>query len=361
MFRFLWFFLCVGLLVAQEWSAPLKINIDAVDSTNKLVRFQAYDLKVGESGYILAQLTDYNVIAAQVEVLRIENGVAIGRYGPYSVMHQRHLPTPRMVPKKGYLAIFREFNHQAFLIAPDSQLYEKIKDDYKEIEFINSDLLVALLNGFDPSARSLRRACDLYSTGLLFIVSTEKLNILDCQSFAILESKPLDTSQATRSSTPFYSRVEGIDRGTLGKLFSGSKSKHYFSFYDTLLKNEAQKALERALKKENRAEFKEDIKQAKSEAEKKALKKKLKEELKEDRSVVHTESQAERKEEQSLDASSAAKKAKETQESKAERKARIKAEKATERARKKAAKEAKKRAKEAKRKQKEAEKHQHKE
>ncbi|WP_233704366.1 plasminogen-binding N-terminal domain-containing protein [Helicobacter cynogastricus] len=349
MFRFLWFFLCVGLLGAQEWSAPLKINIDAVDSTNKLVRFQAYDLKVGESGYILAQLTDYNVIAAQVEILHIENGVAIARYAPYSVMHQRHLPTPRMTPKKGYLAIFREFNHQAFLIAPDAQLYEKIKDDYKEIEFTNSDLLVSFLNGFDPSAHSLRKACDLYSVGLLFIVSTEKLNILDCQSFAILESKHLDTSQATRSSTPFYSRVEGIDKGTLGKLFGGGKSKHYFSFYDTLLKEEAQKALERALKKENRAEFKEDIKQAKSKAEKKALKEKLKEELKEDRSVVHTKSQTERQEEQSLDASSATKKAKEAQESKAERKAKIKAEKEAERARKKAAKEAKKRAKEVKR------------
>ncbi len=352
----------VATLWTQEWSAPLKISIDAVDSTNKLVRFQAYDLKVGESGYILAKLTDYNVIAAQVEVLQIENGVAVGRYTPYSVMKQRHLPTPRMEPKKGYLAIFREFNHQAFLIAPDAQLYTQIKDAYKEIEFVNSDLLVAFLSGFNPSVHSLRKACDLYSAGLLFIVSTERLNILDCQSFAVLESKHLDTSTATRSSTPFYSRVEGIDKGTLGRLFGGSKVKNYFLFYDTLLKEEAQKTLERALKKENRIEFKEDIKRAKTAAEKKALKKKLKEELKADQALVPKESAQELQEERKLDASSQAKKAIEAQESRAERKARIKAEKEAERARKKAAKEAKKRAKEeTKRKKKEENKPQHKE
>ncbi|WP_104695102.1 plasminogen-binding N-terminal domain-containing protein [Helicobacter salomonis] len=349
MIRRLWVVFCLvmtGILGAQEWSAALKINIDAVDKLKKLVRFQAYDLKVGESGYILAKLTDYNVIVAQIEVVRVHDGVAVGKYSPYSVMKQRHLPTPRMEPKKGYLAIFREFNHQAFLIAPDAQLYDQIKDNYKDVEFINSDLLVAFLNGFDPNARNLRRACDIYSAGLLYIVSTEHLNILDCQSFAILESQHLDTSQATRSSTPFYSRVEGIDKGTLGKFFGGGKAKHYFSFYDNLLKQEAQKNLAKAREKEDKFEFKEDMKKAKSAEEKKALKRELEQELKADELVAPEESPQERLEEKSLDASSQEKKKEEAIEEKKARKARIKAEKAEERAKKREAKEAKKRAKE---------------
>ncbi len=339
--------LMLGALGAHDWNAVLKINIDAVDSTKKLVRFQAYDLKVGESGYILAQLTDYNVIAAQVEVVRVHEGVAIGKYGPYSVMKQPHLPTPRMTPKKGYLAIFREFNHQAFLIAPNASLYEQIKDKYPDTTFINSDLLVTFLNGFDPGARNLRKACDIYSAGLLYIVSTEHLNILDCQSFAVLESTPIDTSEATRSSTPFYSRVEGVDKGTLGKMFGGGKAKHYFSFYDNLLKQEAQKKLEKARKKEDRLEFKEDIKHAKSAKDKEVLKQELKKELEEDSLGVVEESKQERQEEKALDASSQKKKKQEAIEEKRALKAQLKAQRAEERAKKKAAKEAEKRAKEA--------------
>ncbi|WP_235852478.1 plasminogen-binding N-terminal domain-containing protein [Helicobacter vulpis] len=341
------FWLLLGTLGARDWSAALKINIDAVDSAKNLVRFQAYDLKVGESGYILAKLTDYNVIVAQVEVVRVHDGVAVGKYGPYSVMKQPHLPTPRMTPQKGYLAIFREFNHQAFLIAPNAQLYEQIKDDHKDIEFINSDLLVTFLNGFDPSAHNLRRACDMYSAGLLYIVSTEHLNILDCQSFAVLESTHIDTSEATRSTTPFYSRVEGIDKGTLGKVFGGGKAKHYFSFYDNLLKQEAQIRLEKARKKEDKFEFKEDMKKAKTAGEKKALKQELKQELQEDSLETSKESKQELQEEKALDASSQKKKKQEAIEEKRALKAQLKAQKAEERARKKAAKEAKKRAREA--------------
>ncbi|WP_257616088.1 plasminogen-binding N-terminal domain-containing protein, partial [Helicobacter suis] len=63
-----------GVLHAQTWSEPLKIDIDSVDKIRKIVRFQAYDLKVGESGYILAKLTDYRLIGANVEVFSIQYG-----------------------------------------------------------------------------------------------------------------------------------------------------------------------------------------------------------------------------------------------------------------------------------------------
>lgn len=338
---------CMGIFIgswalahALTLNEPLKISIDEVDKTKKVVRFQAYDLKVGETGYILAKLTDYNVIVAKVEVLSVRDGVAFGKYGPFSVMKQPHLPTPRMVPKKGYLAIFREFNHQAFLIAPDARLYEKIKDSYPDIVFINSDLLMVFFNGFDPSTKTLRKACDIYSVGLLFLVSTDRLNILDCQSFAILESQKLDTSKVSRTSTPFFSRVEGIDRGTLGKLLSGGKSRHYFSFYDSLLRKESQKRLERAVKAEDKREYKNKLKETKSHQEKKALRREFKEEEREDKQrIMSGLSKQEKTEEKSLDQTSNKEK---TREDKEDKKA-YKQEIAKQRAQEKATREAKRR------------------
>ncbi|WP_104758898.1 plasminogen-binding N-terminal domain-containing protein [Helicobacter bizzozeronii] len=336
----------LAFLHGIAWNETLKINIDAVDTHKKIVRFQAYNLKVGETGYILAKLTDYNVIAAKVEVVNIRDGVAFGKYGEYSVMKQRHLPTPRMVPKKGYMAIFREFNHQAFLVAPDSHLYEQVKDSYPDITFISSDLLMVFFNGFDPSARSFRRACDIYSAGLLFLVSTDRLNILDCQSFAVLESQKLDTSKVRRTSAPFFSRVEGVDRGTLGKVLSGGKSKNYFSFYDNLLKKEAQKRLEHAVKAEQRREYEMEIREAKSAQEKKSLKEQYKEEKKEDKENITPKlSKQEKAEEKSLDQVGAQERAKEDLEDKREYQEQLAKQKAEQKAQREAKKKAKKEAK----------------
>ncbi|CRF49237.1 FIG00710332: hypothetical protein [Helicobacter heilmannii] len=339
---FKWFLVVLGLcglMSAKDWSAPLKINIDSVDTTRKVVQFQAYDLKVGESGYVLAKLTDYDVIAASLEVLSIENGVAYAKYTPYKVMKQKHLPTPRMVPKKGNLAIFREFNNQAFLIAPDVHSYEKVKDDYPETVFINSDLLVAFLNGFDPTARTLRRACDIYSAGLIYLVSTNRLNILDCQSFAILETKPFDTSKVGRTFTPFFSRVEGVDRGTFGKLVAGGKARHYFSYYDNLLRKEGQRKLEREIKSEDKKELRKDIKKAKSEKQKQALEREYHKEIQEEERQIAPElSKQQKAEEKSLDQATTKERTKEAKEAKKERKRELAKEKQEEKAEKKAKK-----------------------
>ncbi|CRF41421.1 plasminogen-binding N-terminal domain-containing protein [Helicobacter ailurogastricus] len=335
-----------GLLHAKDWSAPLKINIDGVDTARKVVRFQAYDLKVGESGYVLAKLTDYDVIAASLEVLSIENGVAYAKYAPYKVMKQKHLPTPRMVPKKGNLAIFREFNNQAFLIAPDLHTYEQVKDDYPDATFINSDLLVAFLNGFDPTAKTLRRACDIYSVGLVYLVSTNRLNILDCQSFAILETQPLDTTKVGRTFSPFFSRVEGVDRGTFGKLVAGGKARHYFTYYDNLLRKESEKKLAGEVKAEDKRELKKDIKHAKSQKQKQALEKEYNEEINEEKQLIAPKLSKEQKaEEQALDKATSKERAKEAKEAKKRRKKELAKERLEEKAERKAKKAEKKREK----------------
>ncbi|BCZ17111.1 hypothetical protein NHP190003_03930 [Helicobacter sp. NHP19-003] len=344
-----WIFLILGLcglLSAKDWSAPLKINIDSVDTARKVVQFQAYDLKVGESGYVLAKLTDYDVISASLEVLSVENGVAYAKYTPYKVMKQKHLPTPRMTPKKGNLAIFREFNSQAFLIAPDVHTYEQIKDDHPDTTFISSDLLVAFLNGFDPTAKTLRRACDIYSVGLVYLVSTNRLNILDCQSFAILETKPFDTTRVGRTFTPFFSRVEGVDRGTFGKLVAGGKAKHYFTYYDNLLRKESEKKLVREVKAEDKRELRKDIKKAKSQKQKQALEREYNKEIQEEQQqIAPALSKRQKAEEKSLDQATTKERAKEAKEAKKRRKKELAKERLEEKAERKAKKAEKKREK----------------
>ncbi len=250
-------------LQSASWQEPLRVSIEFVDLPKKIIRFPAHDLQVGEFGFVVTKLSDYEIVNSEVVIIAVENGVATAKFRAFESMKQSHLPTPRMVARKGDLVYFRQFNNQAFLIAPNDEIYEQIRATNTDINFISSDLLVTFLNGFDPKIANLRKACNVYSVGVLYIVTTNTLNILSCESFEILEKRELDTSGVTKTSTPFFSRVEGIDAGTLGKLFSGSQSKNYFAYYDALVKKEKRKEV-RIKKQEEKIdsrEIKREIKQ----------------------------------------------------------------------------------------------------
>ncbi|MCQ2862330.1 plasminogen-binding protein PgbA [Helicobacter pylori] len=262
--------LLIGLLLmsfislqSASWQEPLRVSIEFVDLPKKIIRFPAHDLQVGEFGFVVTKLSDYEIVNSEVVIIAVENGVATAKFRAFESMKQRHLPTPRMVARKGDLVYFRQFNNQAFLIAPNDELYEQIRATNTDINFISSDLLVTFLNGFDPKIANLRKACNVYSVGVIYIVTTNTLNILSCESFEILEKRELDTSGVTKTSTPFFSRVEGIDAGTLGKLFSGSQSKNYFAYYDALVKKEKRKEVKIKKREEkiDSREIKREIKQ----------------------------------------------------------------------------------------------------
>ncbi len=264
--------LLIGLLLmsfislqSASWQEPLRVSIEFVDLPKKIIRFPAHDLQVGEFGFVVTKLSDYEIVNSEVVIIAIENGVATAKFRAFESMKQTHLPTPRMVARKGDLVYFRQFNNQAFLIAPNDEIYEQIRATNTDINFISSDLLVTFLNGFDPKIANLRKACNVYSVGVIYIVTTNTLNILSCESFEILEKRELDTSGVTKTSTPFFSRVEGIDAGTLGKLFSGSQSKNYFAYYDALVKKEKRKEV-RIQKKEERIDSREIKREIKQEA-----------------------------------------------------------------------------------------------
>ncbi|GAA7202996.1 plasminogen-binding protein PgbA [Helicobacter pylori] len=264
--------LLIGLLLmsfislqSASWQEPLRVSIEFVDLPKKIIRFPAHDLQVGEFGFVVTKLSDYEIVNSEVVIIAVENGVATAKFRAFESMKQSHLPTPRMVARKGDLVYFRQFNNQAFLIAPNDELYEQIRATNTDINFISSDLLVTFLNGFDPKIANLRKACNVYSVGVIYIVTTNTLNILSCESFEILEKRELDTSGVTKTSTPFFSRVEGIDAGTLGKLFSGNQSKNYFAYYDALVKKEKRKEV-RIKKKEEKVDSREIKREIKQEA-----------------------------------------------------------------------------------------------
>ena len=214
-------------------------KILSFDKGNQTITFEAKDLLVGESGWVVASFSDYSGIIAQAEVIECcEDGKAIANIKEFDTLRQVYLPNPTNDPKEGDIVVFRGVNHKAFLVAPNLELYDKIKEDYKEVNFVSSDLLLGYLfsyGGYDPTRLFFREACSAYGVGLVYIINENALDVLDCQSFKILDSKEMDTSEVEDISVPFYSRIEEVNTGTLFSFLQPKKAKFYFAYYTNLL------------------------------------------------------------------------------------------------------------------------------
>ena len=214
-------------------------KILSFDKGNQTITFEAKDLLVGESGWVVSSFSDYSGIIAQAEVIECcEDGKAIANIKEFDTLRQVYLPNPTNDPKEGDIVVFRGVNHKAFLVAPNLELYDKIKEDYKEVNFVSSDLLLGYLfsyGGYDPTRLFFREACSAYGVGLVYIINENALDVLDCQSFKILDSKEMDTGEVEDISVPFYSRIEEVNTGTLFSFLQSKKAKFYFAYYTNLL------------------------------------------------------------------------------------------------------------------------------
>lgn len=232
--------LCLSIVCVI--SAGFAVNLEPVSKNitevkGKILTFEAHKLKVGQSGIVLAQNGDYNVIIASAVIERIENNNAYARFAPFENITQKYLPTPQATPTKGDKLIFGGFYNKAIAIAPDQESYTKILS-LNPTHFVHIDLFSAFLakDGInDPKPKHLRQFCNAYSIGLVYILATNGLNVLDCQSFALLEVQPFTKPQPETTQAPFFSRIANIDTGSLASKLRSKKSRQYFSYYDELL------------------------------------------------------------------------------------------------------------------------------
>ncbi len=230
--------LLIGHLVYASLQTPIEAKITAINKAKETIEFEAKDMKIGEVGWIYINTTDYAAILYQAQIIHIKDSLVTAKIIAYNTLKQAYLPNPTNKPKVGDKVIFRKLNSRAFLIAPNLELYEQIKETRKEVKFMSSDLLIGYLyayGNYDPTPNFLKNACDVYAVGLLYIVAENELAILDCQSLTILDSMPLNTSQIKQTITPFYSRIEPVKTGTLFSVLASKKSEYYFSYYTNLI------------------------------------------------------------------------------------------------------------------------------
>ena len=83
----------IKLMTQPEISKILEIN---KHDNSMLVTFANINLKVGESGIVMRDLSSYQAIVASVVVVRLEGTKAVAKVLPFTQLAQPYLPTPNM-------------------------------------------------------------------------------------------------------------------------------------------------------------------------------------------------------------------------------------------------------------------------
>lgn len=233
--------LCVNMLYGLETS-PVRERISDVGA--KSVSFPAKHFKIGQSGIILTHKEGYNVIIANARITQIKDGVAYAEYAPFDSIEQKYLPTPTATPAQGDEVLFGGFYNKAIAIAPDQTSYNQILSynenlpPQEQTHFMHIDVFAAFLakDGInDPKPKHFKDFCSTYSIGLIYVFASNGINVLDCQSFALLEEIALPKPSLEHTNSPFFSRIANINTGSLASKLRSKKSRQYFSYYDNLL------------------------------------------------------------------------------------------------------------------------------
>lgn len=225
--------LCTAYLCAFDIGV-VKLVIESVDEKNKtlILSPSEKEVLVGETGIIVHKISS-GIISNSVLITEVQSDKITAKYDKFTLLEQKYLPTPIVKPKKGDEVILRSFYSRGFAVAPNQKVYDAIKALYPNIHFVSSDLLIADVGGkgiIDPSKKGFGELCKIYSVGLIAIYTSNGVNLLDCQSFEVLERRALENPDPKEVMYPLFARVPARSFWDFIR-----PKKDYFKEYDKLL------------------------------------------------------------------------------------------------------------------------------
>lgn len=214
-----------------------KISLPILEVSEQTITTPAMNLRRGESGFVLHQLDSaHAMILARAVVVAIDDNRARLALQPLELFDNPSMPTPLLTPEVGDQVILRVFYNRAFAIAPNQQVYRAVTAQYPNIEWLHPDLFAAFLANQGraaPTMEHFREICNAYATGVVYLVRENVGELRDCQTFAILHSDSLPSSE--EQIKPFFSRLGNMERSWLGFLRRDPKITNYYHYYDSLV------------------------------------------------------------------------------------------------------------------------------
>lgn len=212
------------------------LKVPKQDNFNE-IKIPSMDLQVGDSGIISREVNNNEFIIAEAQISDISDGVATVSVSEFSQMREKYLPKPKAQVAEGDKITFRILYDKALLIAPNQNVYQAISDRFNNIDFLHSDIFATFLakEGENmPKIADFGTFCKKFDLGLVFIAGRENLDILNCQSFKVLDSKAFSVGDLS-ANAPFFTR---ISNETIKEIFNEKKFEPYFAYFDNLIKSQ---------------------------------------------------------------------------------------------------------------------------
>jgi len=219
-----------------DMSAAPILSVDPGD--NNIVYTPDYGFKVGESGMVVRWFDkEHSSVAAKAIVVEVKDGKAKVAFEEFTNVDNEVFPKARIKPRKGDEILFRNFYDRGVIISPSQELYEKIKNSYKNTVWVHPDLLASdlvIANRNKIEKNDIRRFCSAYDVGIVYIVNMNRGEAYDCQSFKMIKQDYITGRVEKKDQIfPFFSRFGSIEGGWLN-LGLGSKP-NYYVYYDQML------------------------------------------------------------------------------------------------------------------------------
>lgn len=196
------------------------------------------DIIVGSSGIVMHKFSnnEHSIIARAV--VTEKNGVkAKIRFEVFSMLEQKSLPLPGILPSEGDLVALNYLYDRSLIIAPNAEIYEQIVKAFPNINFVHPDIVGAYLNyNFKPNPNrdDFRKICANNAAGLIFIALNGEGVFADCGSFEVLKS--FKSGAISYYQLPFYTNIDKIN--TMFFDFKNGEINDYDKHYNYLLDRE---------------------------------------------------------------------------------------------------------------------------
>jgi len=207
---------------------PTSIKSTVKSISNNIITLNS-NIPVGMSGIIMH---DYGNGLSAITHTTISLGGSKASVQAHTAILHKNIPSIQTAITAGDNVIFGNFYNNALIIAPNQTAYKQISKKFKRT-WIHPDAFALDFMQEGESRISmnvLERFSKKNQIGLVLVIATDKLLIIDPISKKIIGTRELKTNPST-AITPFYARFDQID---LSVFSVGENSKHYTPYFQSV-------------------------------------------------------------------------------------------------------------------------------
>ncbi len=207
------------------------------DTDEKFAYIHDGTIKKGTSGIIVHHYKNGDkVIVASAVVISVKGGKSKLKLDKFEILENSSVATTRKIASNGDIFVAKHLYNNAIIIAPNMQTHKLIKESFFGVHFLTSDIFASILkidNNPTPTQKDIQKFCKDNLISTIYIYAKNFLYVVDANSFKSIEKHNMK-KHGSDTIKPFYSLVEGIDKGSFA-WFDADDIGNYDDYYNKLL------------------------------------------------------------------------------------------------------------------------------